>query len=74
VHANGLHDVPARLEALGALAGLDDRATARQVASAIGWVLHLERAADGTRRLAATGRPIVDAKGRLAIEEASCDD
>ncbi len=74
VHANGLHDVPARLEALGALAGLNDRALARQVASAIGVVLHLERAADGTRRLAAIGRPVLGARGRLAIEEHPCAD
>ncbi len=72
VHANGLHDVPARLEALGALAGLDDRALARQVASAIGCVLHVERAADGSRRLAARGRPVLDERGRLAIEELPC--
>lgn len=69
VHANGLHDVPARLEALGALAGLDDRSLARQVASAIGCVLHVERAPDGSRRLAAMGRPVVDERGRLGIEE-----
>lgn len=68
VHANGLHDVPARLEALGALAGLDDRALARQVASAIGRVLHVERS-NGARRLVAVGRPFVDDRGRLAIEE-----
>lgn len=72
IHANSLHDVPARLEALGALAGLDDRALARQVASAIGCVLHVERTADGTRRLAAMGRPVVGDRGRLAIEEMSC--
>lgn len=72
LHANGLHDVPARLEALGALAGLDDRALARQVASAIGCVLHVERADGGARRLAAMGRPVVDERGRLAIEEIPC--
>ncbi|WP_228484750.1 TadA family conjugal transfer-associated ATPase [Microbacterium cremeum] len=69
VHANGLHDVPARLEALGALAGLDDHALARQAASAIDLVLHVERGRDGARRLAAVGRPIVDPGGRLGIEE-----
>ena len=69
VHANGLHDVPARLEALGAPAGLDDRALARQAASAIGLVVHVERAAGGTRRIAGMGRPVIDADGRLAIEE-----
>ena len=67
LHANGLDDVPARLEALGALAGLGDRALARQVASAIGWVVHLDRDAAGRRRVAAIGRPIVR-KGRLAME------
>jgi pilus assembly protein CpaF len=72
VHANGLHEVPARLEALGALAGMDDRALARQAASAIGLVLHVERGADGARRIAAAGRPILDGDGRLAIEEERC--
>ncbi|WP_127819979.1 TadA family conjugal transfer-associated ATPase [Microbacterium sp. CPCC 204701] len=69
VHANSLHDVPARLEALGALAGLDDRALARQAASALDLVLHVERSRDGARRLAAVGRPIIGLSGRLAIEE-----
>ncbi|MGX1702945.1 TadA family conjugal transfer-associated ATPase [Microbacterium sp. NPDC055357] len=66
LHANSLADVPARLEALGALAGLGDEALARQVASAIGVVLHVTRRADGTRVLAGAGRPVV-ADGRLAI-------
>jgi pilus assembly protein CpaF len=70
VHANSLQDVPARLEALGALAGLDDRALARQAASGIGLVLHVERGADGARRIASAGHPVVDGDGRLAIEEA----
>ncbi|MFB9647033.1 TadA family conjugal transfer-associated ATPase [Microbacterium terregens] len=69
MHANGLHDVPARLEALGALAGLDDRALARQAASAIGFVLHVARGEDGVRRLTAAGRPVISANGRLEIEE-----
>lgn len=69
LHANGLHDVPARLEALGALAGLDDAGVARQVASAIDLVLHVERGADGVRRLAGAGRPLVSTGGRLEIEE-----
>ncbi|MDN3497316.1 TadA family conjugal transfer-associated ATPase [Planococcus sp. APC 4015] len=69
LHANGLADVAARLEALGALAGMDDRVIARQVVSAIGLVLHVERAADGTRRLAAAGRPVIGSAGRLAVED-----
>ncbi len=71
LHANGLHDVPARLEALGALAGLDDRALARQVASAIGCVLHIDRDERGVRRLAGAGRPVIGVSGRLEIEERS---
>jgi pilus assembly protein CpaF len=73
LHANGLHDVPARLEALGALAAMDDLALARQVASAIGLVVHVERRPDGTRRVAGAGRPAVDGAGRLTIEEARWD-
>jgi pilus assembly protein CpaF len=68
LHANSLDDVPARLEALGSLAGLRDRALARQVVSAIGLVLHVERGADGVRRLAGVGRPSLGASGRLRIE------
>jgi pilus assembly protein CpaF len=69
LHANGLRDVPARLEALGALAGLDDGALARQVASAIGLVLHVDRLDGGVRRLATAGRPAIAPTGRLVIEE-----
>lgn len=68
VHANSLADVPARLEALGAVAGLDDRALARQAASAIDLVIHVERDAGGARRIAGLGRPVVD-DGRLAMKE-----
>nr|WP_243728605.1 TadA family conjugal transfer-associated ATPase [Microbacterium sp. BK668] len=69
LHANGLHEVAARLESLGALAGLDDRALARQVVSAIGVVLHVSRVSGGARRLSAVGRPVLDRAGRLTIEE-----
>ncbi len=68
VHASGLREVPARLEALGALAGLDDLALARQAVSAIGAVVHVARAADGTRALVGAGRLAVE-DGRLAIVE-----
>ncbi len=66
LHANSLNDVPARLEALGALAGLSPEATARQAVSAIGAVLHVERV-DGIRRLAQQGTLVLDAVGRLAV-------
>ncbi|WJL96223.1 TadA family conjugal transfer-associated ATPase [Microbacterium sp. ET2] len=66
VHANGLGDVAARLEALGALAGLGDHALARQVTSAIDVVLHVERSGS-ERRLAGAGRPQLSSVGRLEI-------
>ena len=66
LHANSIDDVPARLEALGALAGMTDVGVARQAVSAIGLVLHLERVG-GVRRLARLGRFHLDAHARLAI-------
>jgi pilus assembly protein CpaF len=69
LHANSLADVPARLEALGALAGLGAEALARQAVSAIDAVLHLERTRRG-RRLSARGALRLDRRGRLAVEEA----
>ena len=66
LHANSLVDVPARLEALGALAGLSPEAVARQAVSAIGLVLHLERR-EGRRRLAPPGRFVLDARDRLLV-------
>jgi pilus assembly protein CpaF len=66
LHANSLADVPARIEALGALAGLGPTAIARQTVSAIGAVLHLERAA-GIRRLVQLGRFVLDESDRLEM-------
>jgi len=68
LHASSLDDVPARLEALGALAGLGVVEVARQAVSAIGAVVHLERDG-GRRRVAAIGRLGVDDRGRLTVEE-----
>jgi pilus assembly protein CpaF len=69
LHANSLDDVPARLEALGALAGLSPTAIARQAVSAIGAVLHLERK-DGVRRLTQLGTLVLDDRDRLAVAPA----
>ncbi|MEV4775599.1 TadA family conjugal transfer-associated ATPase [Microbacterium sp. LWH12-1.2] len=68
LHASGLRDVPARLEALGALAGMDATALARQAVSAFTVVLHLARTPDGTRRIAQAGVFTVNGD-RLGIEE-----
>src|SRR5690625_1071611 len=48
VHANAAGDVPARLVALGSLAGLDPSAVAVQAASALDAIVHLRR--QGGRR------------------------
>ena len=72
LHANGVHDVPARLEALGALAGLDDTALARQVVSAIGVVIHVGRDDGGVRRVVGIARPVL-VEGRLGMEPIAWD-
>ena len=48
VHANSAADVPARLVALGALAGMGESVVAAQASSALDAVLHIERS--GSRR------------------------
>ncbi|WP_353828624.1 TadA family conjugal transfer-associated ATPase [Agromyces sp. SYSU T0242] len=55
LHANSLREVPARLEALGAAAGMPAAVVARQAAGAFDLVVHLERV-DGRRRVAGVGR------------------
>jgi pilus assembly protein CpaF len=68
LHANSMEDVPARLEALGALATMDASAVARQAVSAFDLVVHLERVA-GVRRVAHCGEFRLDAGGRLTVQE-----
>jgi len=51
VHANSPAEVPARLEALGALGGLDRFALVSQLAAAVQVLLHVGRDGAGQRRL-----------------------
>jgi pilus assembly protein CpaF len=51
IHANSTADVPARLEALGALAGMDAPAVAAQAGAALAAVVHMARDQAGTRRV-----------------------
>jgi pilus assembly protein CpaF len=51
LHANSAADVPARLEALGLMAGLDRLAVHALVGAGIEAVVHLERDRDGARRV-----------------------
>lgn len=52
VHANSAAEVPARLEALAGLGGLDRAALHSQLAAAVQVVLHVGRDVRGRRRLA----------------------
>jgi pilus assembly protein CpaF len=51
VHANNPAEVPARLEALAALGGLDRAAVHSQLAAAVQVLMHVHRGRDGRRRL-----------------------
>ncbi|MCV7176587.1 TadA family conjugal transfer-associated ATPase [Mycolicibacterium sphagni] len=51
VHANSPAEVPARLEALAALGGLDRAALHSQLAAAVQVVVHVGRSVEGARRL-----------------------
>jgi pilus assembly protein CpaF len=55
VHANNPAEVPARLEALAALGGLDRAALHSQLAAAVQVVLHVSRDRNGGRRLSEIG-------------------
>ncbi len=68
VHANAVEHVPSRLEALGLLAGVGRVALARQTASALDVVVHLERR-EGLRRVVTIG-VVVDLGDRVAVHEA----
>lgn len=68
LHANSMADVPARLEALGALAGMDASAVARQAVSAFDLVVHLERVGV-QRRIAHCAELALDDAGHLIARE-----
>jgi pilus assembly protein CpaF len=55
VHANTAADLPARMEALGAAAGLDRSAVHSQLAAGVGAVVHVVRRPDGSRQVAQVG-------------------
>src|SRR5690349_20507951 len=55
VHANSPAELPARLEALAALGGLNQAALHSLLGAAVKAVVHVERRRDGSRRLAEIG-------------------
>lgn len=71
MHANTAADVPARIEALAALAGMSRQAAAAQAASAFDAVLHLQRTGpDRMRQLAEVGVVGRDRDGLLVVDVA----
>lgn len=72
LHANSMNDIPARLEALGTLAGLDPQALARQAASAIHIAIHVTRA--GTHhRIEGIGSFALNDEGLLTLSPYSAE-
>ncbi|HYO84995.1 MAG TPA: TadA family conjugal transfer-associated ATPase [Dermatophilaceae bacterium] len=69
LHANGTADVVARVEALGALAGLSPEATRTQLVSAVRVVVHLRRRA-GLRLVEAIGVLSRSATGAVEVRPA----
>jgi pilus assembly protein CpaF len=67
LHAMSLEGVPARLEGLGALAGMTSRVLASQVMGAIHRVIHVDKGEGGSRRLS-VGTPRLTARGELTLE------
>jgi pilus assembly protein CpaF len=68
LHASSLEDVPARLEGLGALAGMTPRVLASQVIGAIHRVIHVDTSDGGPRRLS-VGTPRLGPGGELTLEQ-----
>jgi len=66
IHANSAADVPARLAALGALAGLSNHAVALQASSALDAVIHVDRRA-GRRFVAQIGLVCADDDGLRVV-------
>lgn len=70
LHANSASDVPARIEALAAAAGLPRDAAHSQLASALDAVIHVSRAADGRRHVTQIGVPVRSESGTVLIVSA----
>lgn len=74
VHANSIFDAPTRLEALGALGGLDRLACHAQVASALKVVIHVARRTDGSRHISEIGLFRRKADGLVEVIPALADE
>jgi pilus assembly protein CpaF len=70
VHANNPAEVPARLEALAALGGLDRAALHSQLAAAVQVIVHVSRTRNGARRLSEIGVLETGDDGRVRVSTA----
>ena len=73
LHANGPEELPARVEALAALAGMRRAAVHAQLRQALRVVVHVARDADGHRRLRSLGVLVddPDATGAVRVDVAA---
>ena len=69
IHANSIHEVITRFESLDLMAGLSKEATHSQLKTALNYVIHIERNADGKRRVRAIGEFQTDSLGHSFIQE-----
>jgi pilus assembly protein CpaF len=69
IHANSIHEVITRFESLGLMAGLSKEAIHSQLKTALNYVIHIERNADGKRRVRAIGEFQTDSLGHSFIQE-----
>ena len=69
IHANSIHEVITRFESLGLMAGLSKEATHSQLKTALDYVIHIERNADGKRQVRAIGEFQTDSLGYSFIQE-----
>ena len=74
VHANRPEDVPARLEALAAMAGTDRDALHSQLAAALDVVVHVVREPGRSRRVASIGAVVRGPDGLVRVEPAIAAD
>ena len=66
IHAGSIHEIPSRLDALGALAGLSERQLTTQAINAFDRVIHVEAGDDQQRHLT-QGRLVLGPDGSLDV-------
>jgi pilus assembly protein CpaF len=69
IHANSIHEVITRFESLGLMAGLSKEATHSQLKTALNYVIHIDRNADGKRQVRAIGEFQTNSLGYSFIQE-----